>query len=98
MNKYYPTKKINSAWLVETDSDRSIGGIKNVIGIIVEHNNERLFYSILDDCFFKVLPSGEERFDFNRVFVEIYTDNNLRMQSVGIQLYERLNTDFLTKE
>lgn len=46
MNKYYPTKKINSAWLVETDSDRSIGGIKNVIGIIVEHNNERLFYSI----------------------------------------------------
>ena len=98
MNKYYPTKKINSAWLVETDSDRSIGGIKNVIGIIVEHNNERLFYSILDDCFFKVLPSGEERFDFNRVFVEIYTDNNLRMQSVGIQLYEILNTDFLTKE
>ena len=26
MNKYYPTKKINSAWLVETDSYRSMGG------------------------------------------------------------------------
>lgn len=98
MNKYYPTKKINCAWLVEVDSDRSMGGIKNVIGIIVEHNNERLFYSILDDCFFKVLHSREERLDFNRVFVEIYNDDNLCIQSVGIQLHERLKTDFLTKE
>ena len=98
MNKYYPTKKINSAWLVETDSYRTMGGIKNVIGVIVEHNSERLFYSILDDCFFKVLPSREERFDnlnkySNKVFVEIY-----RMSPVGIQFFERLKKYFLTKE
>lgn len=103
MNKYYPTKKINSAWLVETDSYRSMGGIKNIIGIIVEHNNERLFYSILDDCFFRVLPSREEGLDnsskyYNRVFVEIYADGNSHMSPVGVELYEKLKADFLTKE
>ena len=103
MNKYYPTKKINSAWLVETDSYRSMGGIKNIIGIIVEHNNERLFYSILDDCFFRVLPSREEGLNnsrkyYNRVFVEIYADGNLHMSHVGVELYEKLKADFLTKE
>lgn len=103
MNKYYPTKKIDSAWLVEIDSYRSMVGIKNIIGIVVEHNSERLFYSILDDCFFKILPSREERLDnsnkyTNRVFVEIYADGNSYMTPLGIQLYERLKTDFLTKE
>ena len=56
MNKYYPTKEINCAWLLEMNQNRTMDGIKNIIGIIIEYNNEKLFYSILDDCFFIFFP------------------------------------------
>ncbi|GEM_PF-4366518 len=101
MNKMYPTKKINSAWLVETDSYRSMGGIKNIIGITVEYNNELLFYSIFDDCFFRILPSKEklatdwEKYS-NQVFVEIY--GIVFNKTVGMELFERIQKEFLTKK
>ena len=57
MNKLYKTLDIYTAWLVEVISQHnSLGGIKNIIGIKVTHNGEHLFYSILDDCFFHILP------------------------------------------
>lgn len=96
MNKYYPTKQINSAWLMEID-----GGIKNIIGIIVKHKNENLFYSILDDCFFRMLSSYEERANnrekyLDKIFVEIY--DNHYMTPTWKKLYEETKKDFLTKE
>ena len=97
MNKMYPTKKINSAWLVETDSYRSMGGIKNIIGITIEYNNELLFYSIFDDRFFRILPSKEklatdwEKYS-NQVFVEIY--GIVFNKTVGMELFERIQKEF----
>lgn len=106
MNKEYPTKKIDSAWLVEVCSDRTIGGIKNIIGIVVEHYNEELFYSIFDDCFFRILPfrilpPREELVNdwgkySNRVFVQVY--GNLFTKTVGLELFEQTQKDFLTIE
>lgn len=52
MSKCYPTKEI--------DSNKSMNGIKNIIGIKVTHKKEILFYSILDDCFFRIIPAYEE--------------------------------------
>lgn len=99
MNKYYPTKQINSAWLMEID-----GGIKNIIGIAVKHNNEDLFYSILDDCFFRILPPKEELANnkakyLGKIFVAIYCDeNNHYMIPTWKKLYEKTKKEFLTKE
>lgn len=60
MNKIYDVKKIEHAWLYETRNDKSISGVKNIIGIRIKYNGRDLFYSIIDDCFFRVL-SEEER-------------------------------------
>lgn len=104
MNKYYPTQQINSAWLMEIKSDRTMGGIKNIIGIVIKHKNETLFYSILDDCFFRVLPPKEELASImqkytDRIYVEIYDDsNNHYMFPTWKKLYEALKKDFFTKE
>lgn len=103
MNKYYPTKEINYAWLLEMNQNRTMDGIKNIIGIIIEYNNEKLFYSILDDCFFKTLPSSEERINnfekyANRIFVEVDDINNPYITPIGVGLYKRLGKEFLTKE
>ncbi len=103
MNKYYPTKKIDSAWLVEVCSDKTIGGIKNIIGITVDYSNEKLFYSIFDDCFFRVLPSKEEldknyESYYSKIYVEVYDKDNQYMKSTATQLYEGVQKDFLTKE
>ena len=77
MNKYYPTKELVAGWLTEAGTDRRLGGIKNIIGLVVKHNDEEFFYSILDDCFFKILPSKQERISkndiyTNKLFVEVY--------------------------
>lgn len=103
MNKYYPTKEINYAWLLEMNQNRTMDGIKNIIGIIIEYNNEKLFYSILDDCFFKTLPSSEERINnfekyANRIFVEVYHIDNPCISPIGVELYKKLEKDFLSKE
>lgn len=102
MNKYYPTQQIKSAWLAEVCPDRTIGGIKNIIGIIVKHNNQNLFYSILDDCFFRIFPSckeianNREKYS-NKVFAEIY-DDRIPI-GIEIELYiKKPEKDFITKE
>ena len=108
MNKYYPIKQIKSAWLTEVSSDRSLNGIKNILGIVVTYNSENLFYSILDDCFFRIIPfstfpskynSAQEQINYylkysDQVFAEI-NDNNL---PVWLILYDKFKKDFLTKE
>lgn len=109
MNKYYPIKEVKSAWLMEIYSDRSICGIKNILGITVTYHSENLFYSILDDCFFRILPfstfppyDAQEQIDFylkhpNQVFVEIYKNND-SISPVWLGLYDKFKKDFLTKE
>lgn len=99
MNKYYPTKELVAGWLTEAGTDRRLGGIKNIIGLVVKHNDEEFFYSILDDCFFKILPSKQERISnndiyTNKLFVEVYGI----LQSVGEVFYKKIKTDFITKD
>lgn len=77
--------------------------MKPGLGIVVQYNNERLFYSILDDCFFRILSSSEEHVNdldkyANRIFTRIYADGNSHIMPIGIELHKRLKTDFLTKE
>lgn len=101
MNKLYPTKEISSAWLVETDSYSEMNGIKNIIGITINYDNDLLFYSIFDDCFFRVLPSfnklateGEK--NFKQVFAETYSApfNN----AAGMALFLQTKKAFLSIE
>ena len=103
MNKYYPTKEIVAGWLTETKGGRTLGGIKNIIGIVMKHNNESLFYSILDDCFFRILPSKEEPIcndDIysNKLFVEVYDIYQMQRKTLGVWLYERLKKEYITKK
>lgn len=104
MNKYYQTKNIYSAGLLEIQNEAiHICGIKNVMGVIVYHNNEELFYSILDDCFFRILPSREDLIanwkQYNKsLFVELYDRDYTSIKTLGTKLYEKLSKDSLTKE
>ena len=104
MNKHYPTKELVGGWLVEATTGRTLGGIKNIIGITVRHNDTELFYSILDDCFFRLLPSKEERtyndeIYSNRLFVEVYTAiPDFGYLTLGNSLYKKINKEFITKE
>lgn len=100
MNKVYPTKEITSAWL----TDRMFGGIKNIIGIVVEYDNQKLFYSILDDCFFlattldffKDYSLDENWMNYsNQLFAQIYSSLS---QTIGIELFENTQKYFFTKE
>ena len=103
MNKYYPTKELVGGWLIEANT-ATLGGIKNIIGIIVRYNEKELFYSVFDDCFFRLLPSKEELIDNNEIysnqlFVEVYTAiPDFGYLTIGDSLYKKTNTDFLTKD
>lgn len=106
MNKLYKALDIYAAWLVEVDSQyNSLGGIKNIIGIKVTHNGEQLFYSILDDCFFHILPqndpTGDIRKDLHRkLFVQIYEYQKppYEIKTFGMKLYDYINKDYVTKQ
>lgn len=102
MSKLYPVKQLYSAWLQEVCPGNSRSGIKNIIGLIVVFDNEEIFYSILDDCFFRLLPSQDELINnreqySNRIFVEIHGRDTSYMKSLGLELYERLQTEFISK-
>lgn len=102
MNKLYPVKQIYSAHLQEVCPNNSRSGIKNIIGLIVVFNEEELFYSIFDDCFFRLLPSQEELTNnreqySNRIFVDIYGRNTSCTKSLGEELYERLQIEYISK-
>ena len=102
-NKLYKTISIYSAWLAESDKDNSLGGIKNIIGIKVKHNGNYLFYSILDDCFFRLLPPNDPTRDMwkelhGRLFVEIYEYIEYYLKTFGMNLYNYIKKDYITKE
>ena len=102
MNKLYPLKQLYSANLQKICSGNSRCGLKNVIGLIIFFNGEEYFYSIFDDCFFRLLPTQDEITNnlkkyVNKLFVDVYDRNTSYMKSFGIELYERLQTDVITK-
>ncbi len=103
MNKVYKTLDLYAAWLVEVHTHNSYTGIKNIIGLKVEHNSEDLFYSILDDCFFRILPKNDPSKNIwqnlqKRLFVEIYEYLPPYLKTFGMETYERLKMPYLTKE
>lgn len=103
MNKLFPTKQITSAWLAEITPERTISGIKNIIGIKLKYNEKEIFYSIFDECFFKIMPPSQNESDFfeknaNKVFVSPHFENNLGLNPLGMNLFEKLKKDFITKE
>lgn len=106
MNKLYKTLDIYSAWLIEVDSQyNSFSGIKNIIGIKVIHNGEHLFYSILDDCFFRILSQTDLTIDtckdfHGRLFVQIdeYQKSTQEIKTFGLKLHDYINKDYVTKQ
>ena len=106
MNKMYKTLDIYAASLVEVNSqDNSLGGIKNIIGIKVTHNGEPLFYSILDDCFFRILPQTNLTIDVckdlhGRLFVKINESQKslYGIKTFGMKLHDYINKDHVTKQ
>ena len=102
MNKLYKTLDIYTAWLVEVNSQHNtLGGIKNIIGIKVTHNGEQLFYSILDDCFFHILPQDYSTRDlYRKLFVKIYEylKPPFEYKTFGMKLYRYINKDYITKQ
>ena len=104
MNKYYPTRELVGGWLAEANTGRTLGGIKNIIGILVRHNDKELFYSILDDCFFRLLPSKKEliyndEIYSNQLFVEVYTAvHDFGYLTLGERLYKKINAEFINKD
>lgn len=105
MNKLYRTLDLYTSWLVEVDSYNSYGGIKNILGVKVEYNGENLFYSILDNCFFRILPQYDptrnvlERLQ-GRLFVEVYDYQNppFEFKTLGMDLYEKIKREYITKK
>ena len=103
MNKLYKTLDIYAAWLLEIDTGGSKNGIKNIIGIKVTHNGEDLFYSILDDCFFRLLPPNDPTRDmwqelYGYLFVEIYEYIEYYVKTFGMNLYNYIKKDYITKD
>ncbi len=104
MNKLYKVQDLYTAWLVEAlYQSNSLGGIKNIIGIKVIHNGEHLFYSILDDCFFRILSWDsikDIKKDCGRLFVQIYEYPKLssEFKMFGRGLHDYVNKDYITKE
>lgn len=102
MNKLYPVKQLYSANLQDICTGNSRTGIKNVIGLTIFFNGEEYFYSIFDDCYFRLLPTQDEITNnpekyVNKLFVDVYARNTSYMKSFGIDLYERLQIDVITK-
>lgn len=105
MNKKYPTRNIVDGNLQEMFGNKGRCGIKNVIGLIVYFNNETLFYSILDDCFFRILPKFNPEKDnykdlVGQLFIEPYKYQAppYELKTFGMKLYDYLKKDFVTKE
>lgn len=102
MNKKYHTLSIIGANLSKIQSDTSRAGYKNIIGIVVKHNEEELFYSILDDCFFRILPSFNNNYKqySDCIFVEVYNyiEPPFEFKTVGMYLYDELKKEYITKE
>ena len=91
MNKCFPTKELCLASLDDFVPGSVFIGVKNIIGIVVPRDNGYLFYSILDDCFFRTI----EEYDYNN------WPTGLRAKPInkpGVKLYEKFQKDFLTKE
>ena len=105
MNKLYKTLDLYAAWLVEVDSQYHMGGIKNIIGLKVANKGENLFFSILDDCFFRILPQNDfdqdilENF-YERLFVQVYEYHKppYELKTFGMELYHYIHQDYITKQ
>jgi len=105
MNKLYKTLDLYAAWLIEVGSYNSLAGIKNIIGVKVTHNGECLFYSILDNCFFRILPQNDPTKNTcenrqERLFVEIYEYQKppYELKTLGMDLYRKIKKDSITKK
>lgn len=103
MNRIYKTSDLYSANLLSIDSYNSYGGIKNIIGIKVEYKEENLFYSILDDCFFRIFPqydfeNGWRDFE-GRLFVNIfeYQEQPMEFKTIGMDLQKKIQKESITK-
>ena len=100
------TLDICSAGLVDIDFKyNSPSGIKYIIGIKVIHNGEYLFYSILDDCFFRIFPSDIPDSKIwkdlrGRLFVRIYEyqEPPFEFKTFGMKLHDYINKDYVTKQ
>lgn len=98
MEKQYKTLELIDANLQEILKTKARAGYKNIIGILVDYKNEKLFYSILDDCFFRILPPYNPITDnwkqyIGKIFVELY-----ELKTFGMELYEKLKIDYITKQ
>ena len=103
MNRIYRTSDLYSANLLEIDSYDGYGGIKNIIGIKVEYRGKNLFYSILDDCFFRILPQYDSEIGWRgfegRLFVNIfeYQEPPVEIKTLGMDLHEKIKKEYITK-
>ena len=66
---------------------------------------ENLFYSILDDCFFRIIPQTNLTIDtckdlHGRLFVQIYEyrKSSYEIKTFGMKLYDYINKDYVTKQ
>ena len=107
MNKQYKTLNLYAAWLVEVDPqlNRNMGGIKNIIGVKTTYNGENLFFSLLDDCFFRVFPQNVSIKDMckglqRQLFVQIYEYRKppYEFKTFGMELYDYTKKDYITKQ
>ena len=103
MNKLYKTLDLYDAWLVEINPRyNSTCGIKNIIGLKVMYNDENLFFSIFDDCFFHILLQNELKLKnfYKRLFVQIYEyqEPPNELKTFGMNLHDYINEDYITKQ
>lgn len=106
MNKLYPTKEIYSGWLYSlsyTDEIESICGNKNIFGMCVVHKGRKLFYSILDDCFFEIKSYrsnfSHEMYVQRYLFVELYDRiPNYEPEILGEKIFNQIDKEFVTKD
>ena len=106
MNKFYPTKEIYSGWLYSlsyTDGTKHICGNKNVFGMCVLYKERKIFYSILDDCFFEIASYKNnftnEMYIQRYIFVELYDRiPEYEPKILGEKIFCQTGKEFITKE
>lgn len=106
MNKLYPTKEIYSGWLYGlscTDGTRHICGNKNILGMCVVYEGRKIFYSILDDCFFEIKSYrsnfSHEMYEQRYLFVELYDRiPKYEPKILGEKLFDQIGKEFVTKD
>ena len=106
MNKLYPTKEIYSGWLYGlscTDGTRHICGNKNILGMCVVYEGRKIFYSILDDCFFEIKSYrsnfSHEMYEQRYLFVELYDRiPKYEPKILGEKLFDQISKEFVTKD